>query len=86
MSSQVCFSCKESTGYVCITCRIPVCNRQDRSVFAPEETEGWKAQRSVSICRVCNDKKGSSSDSQHAKQSSKTELSGASSGVPVETP
>ena len=56
MSSPECFSCKASTKYVCITCRKPVCNREECSYAALEDTECWKAFQSVSRCGVCYSK------------------------------
>lgn len=51
-SKNMCSSCFTNTKYVCIECRIPICNKC--SIFEiNEDTGGWTAGRSVGLCEPC---------------------------------
>lgn len=50
--NDMCFSCFETTKYLCLTCTNPICNRC--SVFEPNEgTPGWIAGKAVGYCFEC---------------------------------
>jgi hypothetical protein len=63
MAELPCGSCISKTKYVCISCKIPICNRKDCSFAENNESiSGWIAQRSVGYCKECeNIKNGESS-------------------------
>ena len=60
---DMCSSCFADTKYVCIDCRMPICNKC--SIFEnDEETDGWTAGRSVGHCQPCFNAKKLLEDSQ----------------------
>lgn len=51
-SEDMCSSCFANTKYVCIECRMPICNKC--SIFENnEDTVGWTAGTSVGHCEPC---------------------------------
>ena len=51
-SEDMCSSCFANTKYICIVCRIPICNKC--SVFENnEDTDFWTAGKSVGHCELC---------------------------------
>ena len=53
---EMCSSCFRETGYCCIICSNPFCNRC--SVFEEDEgSPGWVMGRSVAYCQTCYEEK-----------------------------
>ena len=53
---EMCSSCFRETGYCCILCSNPFCNRC--SVFEEDEgSPGWVMGRSVAYCQTCYEQK-----------------------------
>ncbi|KAK3714119.1 hypothetical protein QZH41_001367 [Actinostola sp. cb2023] len=53
-----CSNCASVSKYICLTCQRPVCNKSsDCSVWADEETPGWKAGIAVAWCLPCFNKR-----------------------------
>ena len=50
---QDCVSCFHSTKYVCLCCKMPVCNNC-ASFESNEETNGWTVGKSVGYCGACH--------------------------------
>ena len=62
-SAGACWNCKQETKYRCLTCDVSTCNKSDNcSVYASEETPGWKAGASVAYCITCYKKEKHSCD------------------------
>ena len=58
MNMSCCSNCASVTKYICLMCERPVCNKSsDCSVWADEETPGWKAGIAVAWCLPCFDKR-----------------------------
>lgn len=49
-AESFCQRCKNETKYRCLTYQASVYNRPECNVAAPEETENWKADKSVALC------------------------------------
>lgn len=55
-AKEMCSSCFRETGYCCILCSNPFCNRC--SVFEEDEgSPGWVMGRSVAYCQTCYEQK-----------------------------
>ena len=53
-SYGLCVECKTSTKYICINCKVCVCNRLSCSVArVDKETNGWVENISVAYCNSC---------------------------------
>ena len=67
-SVDMCSSCFADTKYVCIDCCMPICNKC--STFEnDEDTDGWRAGRSVGHCEPCfKTKKPQTKNSDGGKQ------------------
>ena len=55
--TDFCSKCTKETKYVCMNCRIPICNVCS---YAEEndETLGWSSGRSVGYCGECSNEEG----------------------------
>ena len=51
-----CYVCKHETGYRCIRCQVPICQRNlDCHVPIKEDTiPGWINGKQVALCHVCD--------------------------------
>ena len=57
MNEDACKSCGPLTKYRRLTCHNFVCNMSlECSIFAPETHPGWKAGKSVALCKLCDQK------------------------------
>ena len=60
----LCSVCKEETKYMCISCKISICNRNgDCHVPAEEDcTPGWLLGKQVAFCHACSTAQGAIDD------------------------
>ncbi|XP_065054393.1 uncharacterized protein LOC135683145 [Rhopilema esculentum] len=59
--TDFCSKCTKETKYVCMNCRIPICNVCSYAE-ENEETPGWSSGRSVGYCGECSKEEGAENE------------------------